>query len=173
VGRLNVVVPAAQSSQVTRIVVLGQYWLLPIALTTTARFACGRRSAPRWSHRSARPASRSMQQRPTRFGERTRTLGFARERGPLNRRTRYTLARARRRFADDEPSHMRFTEAVRMRILNPEPGSALARARDYGMDLTLIVSALERSPEERLERGLQAARLIKGLRAAREASRRI
>lgn len=67
---------------------------------------------------------------------------------------------------------MRISEAARVRILNPEPATALARARDYGMDLTLIISALERTPEERLERALQAAGLVKDLRAALNASRR-
>jgi hypothetical protein len=67
---------------------------------------------------------------------------------------------------------MPMNEAARDRILNPAPGSALARARDYGIDLTLIVSALERSPEERLARGLEAAGLVRDLRLAREATRR-
>jgi hypothetical protein len=51
-------------------------------------------------------------------------------------------------------------EQQRRRILdlirNPPPGSKLAAARDYGIDLTLFLHSLELSPEERL-RELDAA----------------
>jgi len=36
------------------------------------------------------------------------------------------------------------------KLLNPRPGSKIAEARDYGIDLTLIVSNLRLTPEERL-----------------------
>ena len=36
------------------------------------------------------------------------------------------------------------------KLLNPRPGSKIAEARDYGIDLTLLVSNLRLSPEERL-----------------------
>lgn len=36
-------------------------------------------------------------------------------------------------------------------MLNPRPGSDIAAARDFGIDLTLIVSQLRLTPEERLE----------------------
>jgi hypothetical protein len=36
------------------------------------------------------------------------------------------------------------------KLLNPRPGSKFAEARDYGIDLTLMVSNLRLSPEERL-----------------------
>ena len=35
-------------------------------------------------------------------------------------------------------------------LLNPPPGSAAARARDFGIDLTLLIERLQRTPEERL-----------------------
>lgn len=36
------------------------------------------------------------------------------------------------------------------KLLNPRPGSKIAEARDYGIDLTLLVENLRRSPVERL-----------------------
>jgi hypothetical protein len=45
---------------------------------------------------------------------------------------------------------------IRDLIRNPPPGSKLAAARDYGIDLTLFLHSLELSPEERL-RELDAA----------------
>ncbi len=51
---------------------------------------------------------------------------------------------------------MPLSEAVRRRILYPEPGTDLARARDYGFDLTLILRAVERTPDELLEKAVQA-----------------
>ncbi|MEO6392430.1 MAG: hypothetical protein ABIP75_11300 [Pyrinomonadaceae bacterium] len=41
-------------------------------------------------------------------------------------------------------------------LLNPRPGSACARARDFGIDLTLTLGRLKRTPDERL-RDLQRA----------------
>ena len=61
----------------------------------------------------------------------------------------------------------RLSDEVRHAILNPAPESDLARARDYGIDLTLILANLERTPQERLERGLAAARFGRELRQAR------
>ena len=37
------------------------------------------------------------------------------------------------------------------RLLNPKPGGAIARARDFGIDLTLLIGRLRLTPEERLE----------------------
>lgn len=48
-------------------------------------------------------------------------------------------------------------------IANPPPGSKLAAAKEYGIDLTLIVENLERSLGERLRRGSEAARSFKSL----------
>ena len=41
-------------------------------------------------------------------------------------------------------------------LLNPPPGSAAARARAFGIDLTLLIQRLRLTPEERL-RQLQRA----------------
>ena len=36
-------------------------------------------------------------------------------------------------------------------LLNPPPSSAAARARDFGIDLTLLIQRLRLTPEERLD----------------------
>jgi hypothetical protein len=45
---------------------------------------------------------------------------------------------------------------VEEHLLNPPPGSAAARARDFGIDLTLTLQRLRLTPEERV-RQLQRA----------------
>ncbi len=60
---------------------------------------------------------------------------------------------------------MQLSAEARRRILDPAPGTALARARDYGIDLTLILRAVESTPEERLERAARAQALAGALRA--------
>ena len=36
-------------------------------------------------------------------------------------------------------------------LLHPVPGSAIAAARDFGIDLSLVAASLRRTPEERLK----------------------
>lgn len=36
------------------------------------------------------------------------------------------------------------------RLLNPRPGSKIAAAKEFGIDLTLLVRRLKMTPEERL-----------------------
>ena len=55
------------------------------------------------------------------------------------------------------------TDEQRALILNPPPGSALARARDYGIDLT---------PDERLQSAMRAIELSKELDHLRATGRR-
>ena len=38
------------------------------------------------------------------------------------------------------------------KLLNPRPGSKIAEARDYGIDLTQIVENLRLTPEKRIEK---------------------
>ena len=45
---------------------------------------------------------------------------------------------------------------VEAHLLNPPPGSAAARARDFGIDLTLTLQRLRLTPDERV-RQLQRA----------------
>lgn len=35
-------------------------------------------------------------------------------------------------------------------LRNPKPGTAAARARDFGIDLTLVIERLRQTPEERI-----------------------
>ena len=51
-------------------------------------------------------------------------------------------------------------------LLNPPPGSAAARARDFGIDLTLTLQRLRLTPDERvrqLQRVMMEAEAIRGL----------
>ncbi|CAN5735599.1 hypothetical protein BH24ACI3_BH24ACI3_13790 [soil metagenome] len=38
------------------------------------------------------------------------------------------------------------------KLLNPRPGSKIAEARDYGIDLTILVENLRLTPEQRLKK---------------------
>jgi hypothetical protein len=66
------------------------------------------------------------------------------------------------------------TELVRKsaeeRLRHPRPGSAIAHARDYGIDLTLLIERLRLTPEERV-RDLQRA--IKGMEVMRGLARQM
>jgi len=55
------------------------------------------------------------------------------------------------------------------RLLNPRPGSKIAEAVKYGLDLTLVVENLRRTPQERLE-NLQASMI--GLEELRQEAAR-
>jgi hypothetical protein len=51
-------------------------------------------------------------------------------------------------------------------INNPSPGSKIAEARDYGVDLTLLLRKLSLSPTERLEELQAAQEFVEHLRIA-------
>jgi hypothetical protein len=55
------------------------------------------------------------------------------------------------------------------RLRNPPPGSRAEAARDFGVDLTLLIERLRKTPEERV-RDLQGA--IDGLEEIRGKARR-
>ena len=55
------------------------------------------------------------------------------------------------------------------KLLNPPPGGRIEAARAYGVDLTLLVERLRKTPEERV-RDLQRA--AEGLEALRGKGRR-
>lgn len=57
---------------------------------------------------------------------------------------------------------------VEEHLLNPPPGSAAARAREFGIDLTLLIQRLKLTPEERLNDLQQAMR---DLEEARESAK--
>jgi hypothetical protein len=54
---------------------------------------------------------------------------------------------------------------VEEHLLNPPPGSAAARARDFGIDLTLLIGRLRLTPEERLD---DLQRVMRDLEEARK-----
>jgi hypothetical protein len=60
-------------------------------------------------------------------------------------------------------------ERARLRLMNPKPGSRIAAARDYGVDLTLLVEGLRRTPEQRAE---DAASVYEALSATRGIARK-
>ncbi|HKP73381.1 MAG TPA: hypothetical protein VJT82_10620 [Pyrinomonadaceae bacterium] len=55
--------------------------------------------------------------------------------------------------------------SVEEHLLHPPPGSAAARARDFGIDLTLLLQRLKLTPEERLRQLQQAMIEIETMRA--------
>jgi hypothetical protein len=55
-------------------------------------------------------------------------------------------------------------------ITNPPPGSKLAAAKEWGVDLTLLYANLQRTPTERARRFASTVRFFKKLRTARENS---
>ena len=54
-------------------------------------------------------------------------------------------------------------------LRDPLPGTAAAFARDFGIDLTLIIDRLRRSPEERV---LELQSVINDLSAMKNATRK-
>ena len=70
------------------------------------------------------------------------------------------------------PTGICYTETMREaveRLRFPRPGGAIAAARDFGVDLTLLMERLQRTPEQRL-RDLQKA--VENLEAIRGAAAR-
>lgn len=57
-------------------------------------------------------------------------------------------------------------------LLNPPPGSAAARARDFGIDLTLLIGRLRLTPEERLNDLQRAMRDLEEMRESAKPSLR-
>ena len=65
-------------------------------------------------------------------------------------------------------------ERIRLTELmtKPPPGSKLAAAREYGIDLTLLMESLHLTPTERLHQLAKAQLLMEELRRAGEPLRR-
>ena len=56
------------------------------------------------------------------------------------------------------------------KLLNPRPGSKIAEARDFGIDLTQLVENLRLSPAERIRRNDEAVNsMLKFSEAMRQA----
>ena len=56
-------------------------------------------------------------------------------------------------------------------LRNPPPGSRAAAAREYGIDLTLLITQLRLTPAERAEKLQRAARVIDKVRGAARKSK--
>jgi len=56
-------------------------------------------------------------------------------------------------------------------ICNPPPGSALATAKEYGIDLTLLHENFKLTPTERARKFEQGARAMREMRLAGERHR--
>ncbi|MGH7727733.1 MAG: hypothetical protein ACREM2_02915 [Vulcanimicrobiaceae bacterium] len=63
---------------------------------------------------------------------------------------------------------MRIRAGVRRAILEPAEGSALARARDFGIDLSSILESVARTSQERVERMIALDRMRRTIDAMRE-----
>jgi hypothetical protein len=58
------------------------------------------------------------------------------------------------------------------KLLHPEPGSRIADARDYGIDLTLLVENLRLTPAERIKANDQAVNDLLKLEDAMKRARK-
>lgn len=54
------------------------------------------------------------------------------------------------------------------KLLNPKPGSKIAEARDFGIDLTLLVRQLRLTPQQRLEELQSSMKFVAELDRARQ-----
>jgi hypothetical protein len=52
-------------------------------------------------------------------------------------------------------------------ILDPAPGTALARARDFGIDLTIVARSASETEEQRAERAVRNFAAGRAIREAR------
>jgi hypothetical protein len=52
------------------------------------------------------------------------------------------------------------------RLLNPPPGGAIERARNYGIDLTLLIERLRLTPDERLRDQQRFTAFVEKIREA-------
>lgn len=55
------------------------------------------------------------------------------------------------------------------KLLNPRPGSKIAAAKEFGIDLTLLVGKLRKTPQERIDDLQSVMRFFVELDKAREA----
>lgn len=58
------------------------------------------------------------------------------------------------------------------RLLNPRPGSKIAEARDYGIDLTLLVENLRLSVFERIRQNDQTVTDLRRFRKATQSAKK-
>lgn len=63
-------------------------------------------------------------------------------------------------------------ERIRQLIVNPRPGSKVAEALEFGIDLTLTLGQLRKTPQERVEYKQSAMRSLEEFKRQVEASRK-
>lgn len=67
------------------------------------------------------------------------------------------------------------TKTAREKLLDPKPGSKIAEAREFGIDLTMLAENLRYTPAERIKRNDQAANSMlkfeEAVRKAKEAKK--
>ena len=56
---------------------------------------------------------------------------------------------------------------IEERLLNPKPGSKIAAAKEFGIDLTLLLRQLRLTPQQRLDELQSAMESVEGLKKAR------
>jgi hypothetical protein len=54
------------------------------------------------------------------------------------------------------------------KLLNPRPGSKIAAAKEFGIDLTLLVAKLRKSPQERIDELQSGMKFLAELETARQ-----
>ncbi len=54
------------------------------------------------------------------------------------------------------------------KLLNPKPGSKAAAAKEFGIDLTLLLRQLRLTPQQRLDELQSAMKSVEGLMKARK-----
>ena len=62
-------------------------------------------------------------------------------------------------------------EKIRRLIINPRPGSKVAAAAEFGIDLTLTFGQLKKTPQERVEHAQSAMRSLEEFRREVKKSR--
>ena len=62
-------------------------------------------------------------------------------------------------------------EKIRRLIMNPRPGSKVAEAAEFGIDLTLTFGQLKKTPQERVEHAQSAMRSLEEFRKEVKRSR--
>lgn len=62
--------------------------------------------------------------------------------------------------------NLMWTPEIEEKLLNPKPGSKVAAAKEYGIDLTLLVENLKLTPTERVLKMQKAAITFAKIREA-------
>ncbi len=66
----------------------------------------------------------------------------------------------------------KWLEKIRQLIINPRPGSKVAAAKEFGIDLTLTFGQLKKTPQERVEHQQSAMRSLEEFRRQVKESRK-